>query len=1038
MTGSESIVCVSKSILVLSLAAIGCAGGPSSIDQPKPVSLLDLPLSFESNRGQAGASVKFVSHGLASAGYSLFLTDDSAVFATGDARNGAIRMKLAGARSARISGTEALPGKVNYFLGNDPQKWISGASTYRKVDYKQVYKGIDLVYYGTQGQLEYDFVVAPGADPGQISLEFSGSKVRIGSDGELQLALNGTPLTLRKPVVYQTIGGKRVPVTGAYKLRGNRVQFALGAYDHSRTLVIDPTVVYLTYFGGSGGAVFIGYSPTQCGQCTALNAAQGVAVDSAGNLYITGTTAPPSVPIANAYQSTTNLANPNGYTVFVAKINPTASALVYSTYLGGSLEQRGSAIAVDSSGAAYVTGETHSTDFPVTAGAYQRLCAPSNRGPNGTVIPSCGDFSENAFLTKLAPGGGSLVYSTFLGGGRGADAANAVAVDSQGRAYVAGTSLDMCDPGQGQNALFCFPETANALLPQSLYNRAFSPKASNPAAAFVAVFDAAGANLVYSTLFGDKNPSNNVNNTGVYGTGVAVDPSGNFYLTGLGQDPAIPTTPNAFQPTGTNLQTNGGQVFRGFVAKFGPVTGVATGAPFIYGTYLGGTSLSECCGSDQVSGIAADAAGNAYITGLTQSQDFPVTPGANNATSCTSVLPNSSCENIGFLTKLNPSGTGLVWSTFVGGPFPGGGGNGTTYEIGAPRVDTNGNVYVTGRGAYNYPVVNPIQAAAQDDHGGVFVTKYDPTGSTILFSTVIYSVLGTAYHGGIDVDSQGNIYVGGQTDSNDIPVTSGVFEPVCNACVQRAGFLAKINPNAPGIALVANAFTDNPPIAPNTWVEIKGSLLSPAGDSRIWQGSDFANNQLPQQLDGVSVMVNGKAAYVYYISPTQVNILTPPDAMSGPVQVLLTNNGLVSNSFPVQAAAQALSFFDFVSATGSHYVYGRHLSDNSLIGPPSLFPGLTTPVKPGETIYVAGTGFGPTNSPIVSGALMQSGTLPQPWPAVTIGGVSATVTFAGLVGVGTYQFNIQVPSNVPDGDLPLTAAYSGQNTQSQLLITVQH
>jgi uncharacterized protein (TIGR03437 family) len=249
------------------------------------------------------------------------------------------------------------------------------------------------------------------------------------------------------------------------------------------------------------------------------------------------------------------------------------------------------------------------------------------------------------------------------------------------------------------------------------------------------------------------------------------------------------------------------------------------------------------------------------------------------------------------------------------------------------------------------------------------------------------------------------------------------------------------NGGAPAITLVANAFGDAPLIAPNMWVEIKGSNLAPASDSRIWLGPDFVNNQLPTQLDGVSVTVNGKPAYVYFISPAQVNILTPPDALPSSVQVQVTVGGVQSNITTVSAQPQSLSFFEFVSSAGLHYVYGRHANDNSLIGPPGLFPSapsITTPVKPGETIYVAGTGFGPTDVQVVSGALTQSGNLPLPFPVVKIGGIQASVTFAGLIAVGTYQINLVVPSNVPDGDLPLTATYDGLNIQSNLLITVQH
>jgi uncharacterized protein (TIGR03437 family) len=241
--------------------------------------------------------------------------------------------------------------------------------------------------------------------------------------------------------------------------------------------------------------------------------------------------------------------------------------------------------------------------------------------------------------------------------------------------------------------------------------------------------------------------------------------------------------------------------------------------------------------------------------------------------------------------------------------------------------------------------------------------------------------------------------------------------------------------SAPAVTLVANAFGDTPLIAPNTWVYLKGSNLSPAGDTRIWQGSDFFAGQMPSQLDGVGALVNGKSAYVYYVSPTQVNILTPPDAIQGPVQVQLTVDGVLSNTMSVPSQALSPSFFVFVS-NGAQYVYGRHLS-GGLIGPPSLFTGLTTPVKPGETIVLAANGFGTTSSPVVSGSVAQSGTLPV-LPTITIGGVPATVLFAGLVSPGDYQFNVVVPASLSDGDKPIVATFNGANTQTGVLITIQH
>jgi uncharacterized protein (TIGR03437 family) len=237
----------------------------------------------------------------------------------------------------------------------------------------------------------------------------------------------------------------------------------------------------------------------------------------------------------------------------------------------------------------------------------------------------------------------------------------------------------------------------------------------------------------------------------------------------------------------------------------------------------------------------------------------------------------------------------------------------------------------------------------------------------------------------------------------------------------------------PSISLVVNAEGGGASIAPNTWVQINGSILAPVGDSRTWQNSDFASGKLPTQLDGVSATVNGKSAYVYYISPTQVNILTPPDAMSGPVQVVATNNGTPSAPFTVKEQSIAPSFFVF---NGGPYVAATHLN-GTYLGPPSLYAGLTTPAKPGETIVLYANGFGSTSIPVVSGSITQSGSL-SPLPVLKIGGVAAAVQFAGLVAVGQYQFNVVVPSSLAAGDQSITAAYNGQSTQAGALITIQN
>ena len=239
--------------------------------------------------------------------------------------------------------------------------------------------------------------------------------------------------------------------------------------------------------------------------------------------------------------------------------------------------------------------------------------------------------------------------------------------------------------------------------------------------------------------------------------------------------------------------------------------------------------------------------------------------------------------------------------------------------------------------------------------------------------------------------------------------------------------------NAPIISLVANAEGEVPIIAPNTWVEIKGSNLSKPNDTRPWQGSDFVNGQMPANLDGVSVTVNGKSAFVYYISPTQINILTPPDSMPASVTVVVTTNAGVSAGFQVKAAPMSPSFFVFGAGP---YVIATHSSDFSIVGPASLYPNLSTPAKPGETILVYANGFGPTSAPIVNGSSVQSGEL-SPYPVITVGGIAANMTFAGLVAPGEFQFNVVLPLNLPSGDLPIVATYNGSQASPDLLITIQ-
>jgi hypothetical protein len=662
-----------------------------------------LPLGFEINEGQTGADVKFVSRGR---GYSVFLTGTEAVIALKKStpqapdildkrrsphrRSGpektrdpgeskVVHMQLAGANSSRrVVGMDELPGKVNYIIGNDPAKWRANIPTYAKVKYENVYPGVDLVYYGNQGQLEYDFVVAPGVDPHVIQLSFTApEKLRLDEQGDLLLDAANDEVRFQKPVVYQQIGEKKKSIEGAYLLASaNQIAFQVGNYDHSRPLVIDPALAYSTYLGGdrdtgngvavdgAGSAYVIG--STQSSNFPTANALQGmllgntnvfvsklnpsgsalvystylggsgndfgngIAVDSAGNAYVTGTTGSYNFPTANALQSTNRGSTHNA---FVSKLNPSGTALVYSTYLGGSQGDQGIGIAVDGSGNAYVTGSTLSTDFP-TANALQ------STSPGG----------QKAFVSKFNTSGAALVYSTYLGGSQG-DQGGGIAVDGLGNAYVTGSTSSTDFP------------TVNA------FQGSLRVVRSGYSNAFVSKLNPSGSALVYSTYLGGGGPDN--------GNGIAVDGMGNAYVTG--------TTFSINFPTFNALQSTLSLTVSAFVSKFNP-----SGSALVYSTYLNGNAG---LGGSWGYSIAVDGSGNAYVTGSTSSTNFPTA----NALQGSLVGPGDNA----FVSELNPSGSALGYSTYLGGG--GDSGNGIA-------VDGSGNAYVTGfTQAAFFPTVNPVQ-----------------------------------------------------------------------------------------------------------------------------------------------------------------------------------------------------------------------------------------------------------------------------------------------------------------------------------------
>jgi Bacterial Ig-like domain (group 3)/Beta-propeller repeat len=736
-----------------------------------------LPLRFEANHGQSDPQVKFLSRG---SGYSLFLTDSAAVLAltkgtasskrgfdrsstagkkpgpsAGAAKTDVVRMELAGAsRGLQLTGAEQLPGTANYFIGNDPKKWHSNVPTYAKVKYTGVYPGIDLIYYGNQRQLEYDFIVAPGADAKRVRLHFAGAKkLKLESNGDLDVIANDGEIAFHKPIVYQIKDGRRQEVDGRFTLHtGNRVGFSVGYYDQTSQLVIDPILEYSTYLGGSAG-----------------DYGSGIAVDTAGNAYVTGGAGSTDFPVTSgAFQTV----NPKGG-AFVAKLNSTGTALIYATYLGGSTAfSYGSSIAVDSAGDAYVTGATYASDFPVTPGAFQTV----NKG--GVASKTGPPYTPNAFITKLNPAGSGLVYSTYLGGSgsttiEGGDYGGFIALDGAGDAYVAGYTYSTN-----------FPTTSGA------FQTANNAAANSENNAFVTKLNPAGTGLVYSTYLGGS-ASKQVSG-GDFAWGVAIDTGGNAYVTGFTYSSDFPVTSGAFQTT-----SHSGNSDSAYATKLNP-----TGTALVYSTYLGGSSYNSGWG------IAIDAGGSAYVVGETGSTDFPVTSGAFQSAN------NGAANNEGvvFVTKLNPAGTSLVYSTYLGGSGGDTGyavaidSNGNAYLTG----DSYSTDFPVTSDAFQ-PVNNGATPQLEDDNA--FVTEINSTGTALLYSTYLGgSSEGGEYGNGIAVDSSGNAYVTGTAASNDFPVTNGAFQVVNNSKYEETGFVAKfslaasstLTPTATSVASSAN------------------------------------------------------------------------------------------------------------------------------------------------------------------------------------------------------------------------------------------
>jgi uncharacterized repeat protein (TIGR01451 family) len=688
-----------------------------------------LPLAFEPNRGQARGASDFLARGR---GYSMVLSAQQVTLLlvksrvdveqhlnqrhsrlieskTVSAQGASVAIKLVGSRDAGLAlPLEELPGKSSYFIGDDPKKWIPNVPHYSRIQYRHVYPGIDLVYHGNQQQLETDFIVAPGANPKNIRLAVCGiQSLERSNDGDLIAHMRNGEIRLGKPTAYQFINNLKTEVASSYRLIGHdQFGFQIPAYDATKPLTIDPVLTYSTYLGGSVGENGSDFSGS-------------IAVDSAGNAYVTGFTVTTDFPTVNPVQGT----NQGALDAFVTKLNPTGSGLVYSTYLGGQGDDFGRGIAVDAGGNAYVTGMTASQNFPTTAGAFSDSCTSTDQ--NGIV-------RADVFVTKLNASGSALLYSTCVGGSAD-DEGFGIAVDAQGNAHIAGgtSSTD-------------FPVTNGAVQTTFGGGDISSPGAFQDA--FVTELNASGSALVYSTYLGGCGNDQ--------ANGIALDPSGNAYITGETRSTTclsanFPTTPGSFQPKSTEM----GPFGDAFVTKLNP-----GGSALVYSTFLGGNI------EDSGNGISVDSAGHAYVAGSTQSATFPSTPGAFQSQDPDPIGTK------GFISKFSVDGSALIYSTFLGGEY--------SDSVSNIALDSLGNSYVTGATySGNFPFVNPLPqpcVTTPTGEGKVFITKLNSAGSALFYSVCVGA--GGDSASGIAVDASGSAYVSGSTFSGSFVTTPGAFQ----------------------------------------------------------------------------------------------------------------------------------------------------------------------------------------------------------------------------------------------------------------------
>ena len=775
------------------------------------------PLSFEPNHGQTDAAVQFLARGN---GYITFLQPDSATLLLSHPQERSdvsrvgrqaapqsqevLRMKLVGgAPDAPMHGESQLPGYVNYLRGGRSTSSV-GLPTFAATAVQDVYPGIDLVYYGTNRRLEYDFVVAPHADPRRIRLAIDGAHPMLESNGELRLrvgkTVRATDVVFHKPSVYQVVAGRRHMVNSAFQIdaRGD-VGFKLGTYDRGEKLVIDPVVSYASYFGGSGE-----------------DEINGSALNASNQLYAVGQTHSSELPGATGEFQSARMAgkNSNYHDAFVTKFSADGSTIIWTTYLAGSQDDFATAVAVNSADQAYVVGYTNSCglpssspSFPFTSDAIQTLCSPAVLGFNNY---ESNGVSYDAFLVKLSADGKTLLYGTPLGGGNN-DVASGVALDPTGKVYIVGQttstqyfyavssnlsdvpSYPVNNHGQASIGTSNYPTTPNAFYSNTTESKQYattdgSGNVGGPTdeQAFLTVLSADLHTMVYSTLIGGGilgGCGNGACNTN--GLAIAVNAGGIAYIGGNTSSAHWPTTSGSFAPTCANAGTATSQCpMTGWLAAFDPTkTGNAS---LLFSTYVNGSSAGTNGGnplypSSDVYGLAIDSKGNVVATGDTNANNFPTTPGTLQPACVLSSDGNNDvnvCANA-FVTKFSSTGATL-WSTYYHGT--------AAFSAGAAVIgygvalDTSDNVYVVGTSNVpSIPLLNPA-ATNSTSQVDVFLFELTADAKTLLAGTFLGSGGGVSLDSNsLHLDGNRNAYFSGSQAPNPyggttFPVTANAFD----------------------------------------------------------------------------------------------------------------------------------------------------------------------------------------------------------------------------------------------------------------------